>query len=483
VAPGAQLPAPGRLLEAAVTFQSALDRFSGDPDYDARNSSSFYDTMRELSRTARGDATIQQMFLRSEELVARYKESAAGDIAFRNAQKAYDEKEFAKALELYRQVPVDAQGYEKALVFIGVCLERQGDLAGAEKAFDGYLNGFLKDPKNQTTDPRKLAARKDAQASARFYWGRVASKLAEAGNGTWEKVIELFEGYEDEFPDQTNFAPAAMFTVIEAFEKAGLRPKVRATFEKMTRLFPASPHTGQAAVKVYAALERDYNAATDPDTKKALLREMAENLEVVNRTSPQPSYVNLKREAGHWMDLGEWQKAEPIYEGVLAKFGAGSDADDVQKFVVPRLGEAYLMLRKPAKAAEVLGPQVDAKKATRAAAQTYARALAGWAHYTPEGTVQVETGLGTLEDLKKATDILQQLEGAVQSWTADWYLFRFDRLYANWVWSKLDSKKLDYVKSELGLMSSDVNLGRQFKHEQMSEPQRQVYLWLAQQVQ
>ena len=31
-----------------------------------------------------------------------------------NAQKAYDEKDFAKALELYRQVPVDAQGYEKA---------------------------------------------------------------------------------------------------------------------------------------------------------------------------------------------------------------------------------------------------------------------------------------------------------------------------------------------------------------------------------
>lgn len=473
----------GRWMEAAVTYQSALERFSGDPEYDARNSSSFYDTMRELSRTARGDATIQQMFLRSEELVARYKESAAGDIAFRNAEKAYGEKDFAKALELYRQVPVDAQGYEKALVFVGACLERQGDLAGAEKAFDAYLNTFLKDPKNQTTDPRKLAARKDAQASARFYWGRVASKQAEAGNGSWDKVIELLGTYEDEFPEQANFAPAAMFIVIEAYERTGQRSKVRAAFEKMTRLFPTSTHTGAAAVKVYGALERDYNAASDPEKKQALLREMAENLEVVNRTSPQPSYVNLKREAGHWMDLGEWQKAEPIYETVLAKFGTGSDADDVQKFVVPRLGEAYLMLRKPAKAAEVLGPQVDAKKATRAAAQIHARALAGWVHYTPEGTVQVESGLGTAADLEKATGILQQLEGAVQNWTADWYAYKFDMLYAYWLWSKLDSKKLETVKTQLGFMSNDSNLGRQFKHDQMSEPQRQLYLWLAQQVQ
>jgi hypothetical protein len=473
----------GRVLEAAVTYQSALERFSGDPEYDARNSTGFYSAMQDLQRSARGDATIQQMFQRSEELVARYQESAAGDIAFRNAEKAYGENDFAKALELYRQVPVDAGGYERALVYTGVSLERLGDLAGAEKAFSDYLEVFLKDPKNQTTDARKLASRREAQASATFYRGRVALKQATSGEGKWERVIELFENYEDSFPEQANFAPAAMQALIDAYEATGQRPKVKATFEKMTRLFPASPRTGQAAATYYGVLKRDHDKEQDPARKQALLREMAENLEVLNRTSPEASYTNLRTEASHWMDLSEWAKAEALYETIVQKFGAGPDAQDIEKFVVPKLADAYLMLRKPAKVVEVLKPLVDAKKVTRGAAQTYGRALAGWAHYTPEGAVQVEPGQGTAEDLKTATDLLYQLESAVQSWTADWYAYRFDRLYAYFVWSKLDSKKLEYLKSELGNMSNDSALGRQFKHEQMSEPQRQLYLWLAEQVQ
>lgn len=472
-----------RWMEAAVTFQSALERYSGDPEFDARNSSSFYDVMRELQRTARGDTTIQEMFQRSEELVARYQASAAGDIAYRNAEKAYGEKDFAEALELYKQVPVDAEGYEKALVFIGVCLERQGDLAGAEKAFDAYLNTFLEDPKNQTTDARKLARRSEAQSSAVFYWGRVAHKLAKDGQGEWSKVIELYSGYEDTFPEQERFAPAAMFSVIEAYEASGQRQRVREVYEKMTRLYPESQFTGGAAKLYYDALKRDFDKEQDPEKKKAILREMAENLEVLNRTSPKPSYTNMRTEAGHWMDLSEWEKAEAVYESVVQRFGEGPDAEDVQKFVVPKLGEAYLMLRKPAKVVEVLAAQVDSKKATRSAAQTYARALAGWAHFTPQGAVQVETGLGTAESLTIATGILQQLETAADKWTADFYAYKFDKLYAYLLWSKLDSKKLEYVQQELGFLSADSNLGRQFKHEHMSEPQRQLYLWLAQQTQ
>jgi len=369
------------------------------------------------------------------------------------------------------------------MVFIGVAHERLGDLAAAEKAFSDYLNVFLKDPKNQTTDPRKLAARREAQASSTFYWGRVAHKQAKAGSGTWDKVIELLGGYEDEFPEQTNFAPAAMLAVLEAYEAKGQRPKVRETFEKMSRLFPASPRTGAGAAMYYAVLKADFDKEQDPAKKQALLREMAENLEVLNRTSPQASYTNMRTEASHWMDLSEWAKAEALYEAIVQKFGAGTDAEDIEKFVLPRLGEAYLMLRKPAKVIEVLGPMVESKKVTRSGAQTYARALAGWAHYSAEGSVQVETGQGTAADLEKATGILNQLESAVQSWTADWYQFRFDRLYAYYVWSKLDSKKLEYLKSELNAMSNDSALGRQFKDDEMSEPQRQLYLWLAQQAQ
>lgn len=468
-----------RLMEAAVTFQAALERYSGDPTYDASNSSSFYDTMRALQRTARGDPQVQELFQRSEQLVARFKESAAGDIAFRNAEKAYNEDDYEKARELYRQVPVDAEGYEKALVFAGVCSYRLKDFAAAEKAFSDYLKVFLEDPKNQTTDTRKLARRSEAKASAVFYWGQTAYKQAKAGEGKWEKVVELYDGYEDTFPDQVRFAPAAMFSLIEAYEALGQRPKVRAVYEKMTRLFPESQFTGGAAALYYDALKRDWEKETDAAKKTALLREMAENLEVLNRTAAQPSYKNLYVEATHWTDLREWTKAKDLFEKLVARYSEGETAEDVQKSVLPKLGEAYLMLREPAKVVELLAEQVEAKKATRGTALTYARALAGWAHYDEAaGAVQVETGVGGAENFEKATAILQQLEDAVQSWTPDWYVYKFDKLFAYSQWAKLDSKKLEYVKSQLGFMTT--NLDRQFKHENMTEPQRQLYLWLAQ---
>jgi len=362
-----------------------------------------------------------------------------------------------------------------------VCSYRLGEMGAAEKAFSDYLKVFLEDPKNQTTDARKLARRSEAKASAVFYWGRVAHKQAKDGQGKWEKVVELYGGYEDTFPDQVRFAPAAMFSLIEAYEALGQRPKVRATYEKMTRLFPESQFTGGAAALYYDALKRDWEKESDAARKSALLREMAENLEVLNRTAPQPSYKNMYVEGTHWMDLGEWTKAEALFEKVVQRFAEGENAEEVRKNVLPKLGLAYLMLRKPAKTVEVLAEQVDAKQATRSTAQVYARGLAGWAHYDEAaGAVQVETGLGGEDNIKKATEVLQQLESAADKWTEDWYAYKFDMLYAYYLWSKLDSKKLETVKSQLGFLSSDSNLGRQFKHDKMSEAQRQLYLWLAQ---
>jgi hypothetical protein len=202
---------------------------------------------------------------------------------------------------------------------------------------------------------------------------------------------------------------------------------------------------------------------------------------VLNRTAARPSYNNMKTEASHWMELRDWATAEELLKRIVQRFGE-EEAEDIDKLVLPKLGEALLMLDRPQEAAEVLAPLVDAKKATRRTAQLYGRALAGWVEYVEpadgQPSVQVHPGVADVASVEKAVEVLRQLDGVAEKWTTDWFDYKFDMLYAYYVWSQDDGKKIDPVKSQLEFISSPVNLGSTFKHELMPEPLRQKYLWL-----
>lgn len=480
-----------RQLEAAMTYELALESWAGgDAVWDEQNATGFNSAATALKRQAKGDAQVEALVRKSEEILARTSGGAANDILFRAGEAALEAKKYDEARTKYRAV-TGGNFREKAIVALGICDYRQGKFDAAIQIFDDYLTKYITDAKNAETDPTRLAKRKEARASATFYWGLSLYKLAEKGSGDWRAVVNKLGKYHEEFPEQTRFAPAALYQTLMAWVKLGEQAQVRAVLETMLTLYPDDTYTGNAAKESYVALETQRNGEQDEAKRRRLLVEMAENLETLNRTSPKPSFANMRRESTHWIELGEWAKAEDLLKRIRMQFAADASAEEIMlKGVLPDLGLALIRQYKVQEAAEVLAPlnAKDAKyRATKPTATNYARALTGWVEMTTTadgklGGPKEVPGIGGAENFETGAIIINQLAGSAEKWTADWFQYKLDQIYAFHQWSKLDSKKAEVAKTDIAFLANPTNLGPQFRHDQMPEDLRQLFVWLLAQV-
>ncbi len=482
---GVSLQRMQRSIEAAKAFEIALERYQGDPEYDVQNANGFYAVMRELRRSMKGDAEVERLFTKSEGMKAKFSTATAGDIDFGNGMKLFEAGEFEQAMAKFTAVGKDSDSYEKAQVFLGACSISAKKYAEGEKVLDRYLNSYLKEPANAQVGGMRATRREEARAAAYSYWGLSQFKQAEASGSKeqWAKVIELLEGYHTRFKGQDLFAAAAFYRVMIAHLKLGDRPKAKAVLETLLKTFPENKFAVYAAQDYYKILKDAREKETDPEKKRALLREMAENMQIANRGATAPKYANLRNEADHWMELGEWATAEELLVRIRDNFGA-TEAEKITSYVLPDLGKALVMQRKVQAAQEVLQSVVrdETKKATRETATTYARAVGGWLE-TEAGTpvkIVVVPGVGGAEAFKEATDIYVKLEGAFPKYSAEWYENKFQLFYVYYRWSQIDSKKLEFVQGELKKFATDLGAG--FEHENIAPPLRAKYKWLHEKV-
>jgi hypothetical protein len=297
-------------------------------------------------------------------------------------------------------------------------------------------------------------------------------------------VVEVLDGYPDKFPEQTQFAPAAMYRVLYAQAQLGQQQAVREKLAKMLQLYPSDKWTGLAATESYKVLKQRYEAEADPQKKPALLREMAENLEVYNKTAATPSFPNMRTESRHWKDLGELDKTKAVLERMITVFKDDpAAAEDLEKFVKPDLGEVHLLQDDAQAATEILKPLMagDAKvRASRDTAYNYAISVTGWLTFDETSkTVREHLGSGTnTKDFEAALEPVNQLADATEKWTADWYRYKAAQIYGYLRWAQHDGNRLDTAKNLMGYMATQLG-AQQYKHEHMPEHLRQIYLWLA----
>lgn len=489
-----------RQVEAAVIYEHALDSWTGDAIWDEQNAVGFNSAMGAIKRQARDDALVTQLVQKSEQLLARFSESSANTVLFRGAEKLFDEKKYGEARAKYKLVTAGNE-VEKAMVALGLCDYREGKFDAAIAIFRDYLEKFVPDAKNATNDPQKLAKRKEARATATFYWGLSLYKKAEAGNGDWNAVVQRLSDYPEQFPEQTSYGAVALYQTLMAYVNLQQQKDVRAVLERMLQLFPDDRYTGEAAKASYEALEKRRNEETDEAKRKVLLREMAENLQTLNRTSPKPSFINLRRESVHWVELAEWATAEEVLKRIRTVFGMDPTyAADMPKFVLPDLGVALMRQYKVQEAADVIVPlmALETPKATRDTARNYVRVVSGWVEL-PDlgggkyGNPKEVPGVGEVGKAKDAQGkenprsfeaaaiIVNQL-ASTDKWTTEWFGYKFDQTYLFHQWSKLDSKQAEHAKSTIDYLANPTNLGTQFRHEQMPEDLRQLYVWLYAQI-
>jgi len=476
-----------RPLEATQSFVTALERYAGNPEDDRVNARDLYATVRTLRSERGADPHVEQLAQHAEELAARHDPLVAGELAFGRAERAFAEERYEEAAGLFEAVPPQAREFEKARAFAGACAVHLGQLERAESLLGDYLDRYLPDPANAlgAGDSERRARRAEAEAIAVFHRGWCAFELAQRGAGApqWERAAALLDGFDTRFPAQSSYAPAALCRALVGYERLGRAADSRRLRATLIEHFPGDPWTATALGEVYRGLERQLEQASDPSAKRALVREMAEVLRALNGATDAPAYANLALEADRWLELPDWTAAEDVLARTAQRF-ASERPDDVERDLLPKLGEARLHLGDARGAVAVLAPLVESGRASRHTLQTHARALGGWVEALPStdggGELQIvaHPGSGGEEGARKALELLGQLASQAEPWSADWLECEFDRLVAELCLAESDPATREALRGELGLLASEIHLGPRFEHPNLSADLRQKFLWL-----
>lgn len=480
-----------RPLEAAMVYSSGLDSdWVGDPEYDVKNAKDFNNSMRVVKSRAGSDPTIDRLFVESEEAILKHNKDDAGDIVFKQAKQKYDAKDYELARAQFGDVPGDANNYEKALVYIAVCSHKLGDSNQALRELNAYLDDYLSDPVNQTTDTTRILRRTEARGLAVYYGGAIHFAQAERGEGSYEEAVKWLGTYHEDFPDQRDFAARALYITLRSNLALQRYDDAKATLDILLAEFPRHNYTGVGANKIYGVLEEDRNAAMEAGNKsrsEELLPRMAEMLKIYNDLAPKPQLSWMRKEAALWSELKNWPEAERVLRQATANFATGSIDEDEKALthgVWPDLAHALLEQHQVAEAADILMQLVPTdenpdRKPSRSTASNFARAVCGWVEGQGSEIIEVP-GVGDAESIERACKIIDTIANSTDRWECPWYGIKFDLAYGYYKWGSFDSSKLESAKRQLNQMRSDLgdNLEQMTPSCDGDDSLRQKYLWL-----
>jgi len=444
-----------RRLESAMAFREGCTAWRGDIEYDELNAQGYYKMITRVADDAVLEReTFDTMVTEAEQIVLDVGTKSADQIEFNNGLKAIrkPDQDWARGIEHFARVPKGSVLWELAQVKIGTCEWRLGNIDGALEIFNEYLEGFLKSTDAAgVTSPTALGKRREASATAEFYRGMIHFNRAvpDGDEAEYQRVIDYLDGFETRYPEQPLLAPWAMQMVVKSQLGLGDRPAARATFTRMVELYPNERRTGATSLRFYNVLKTARGDSDDP----ALLREMAELLELSNSTASSPSYGNLRNESSHWMELEEWARAQGVLERIIVSFGESADErDGVRKYVIPDLGQALVKQKKLVEARAVLGPliQDDTIRPGKTVILNWARSVTGWIE-GPRDQITIVPGAGDDEaEFELVAKKVAAIAQGGQKWTScEWYEQKFMVVYTYYVWSNINSRKRESARSQL----------------------------------
>jgi len=438
-----------RPLEAAMAFREGCTIWQ-DPLIAGTNAQSYYSMMTTIQRAAVLDKdALAAMVREAEQLVQKWETDAQDQVQWTIGERERNNKDYPKAIEAYKAVEKSSTYYEKAKVQIGNCHFRMGEVDEALKIFDDYVENYVRAPENAINGAAAETRRKEALAVAEFYRGLIVYT-----RGEHEKVVEYLADYFAKYPDQTGFTPFSMANLMRSYLALGKRAEARQVLAQMVESYPEETKTGEASAAFYTALGEMREASQDPEERTGILREMAEYLEISNGLG-SPKYQNLRNESQHWMELGEWARAEPVLVRIQNVFADDPEAGEaVAKYVLPDLGQTFLMQRKTAEARAVLEP-IALEGASKETTRAWCLSVIGWPQEDGSGGYEVVPGAGeTAEDYSAVIDKLAALRGVEDRWGCRFYGDKFMIAWGYYVWGELDSRKRESAKEQIQNMAN-----------------------------
>ncbi|MFT5688731.1 MAG: tetratricopeptide (TPR) repeat protein [Planctomycetota bacterium] len=449
-----------RDLEAALTHREGVLSWNGDAEFDSRNAQLYYTAIGRVLNASGGDEQIQAMRLEAETLVQKFSKDE-GEITWRQAERAYGEKDYAGAREKYLAVEPTSDNYDKALAKAALCLYKTGDFVRAAEEFAKFVDEYAVNPANAPTTGGGSASRAQALTQSVFYLGRIAFEAQD-----WATTITRLDNFNVEHPGQDSYSVNALYMVVLAhlrstppnFEAA------RSVHTVMVEEFRDNVATGRAALQIYGVLSENYTAAEAAGTVDALpklRRDMAEMISLSNSLQSTPAWDNMRRETSLWSELEEWELAEAIARRT-AEVHADRD-EDLRRHVIPDLGHALLRQKRVAEAFEALDPIVpDPDSETKGApgpVLDWCLAVTGWVEGTSTQMAEVP-GIGNAENFLKASKHLLSLEQRAiarsDKWSCEYLAARLDRAYCYYRWGQIDSAHLAVAKSQIEFLQGEL---------------------------
>jgi len=453
-----------RPLEAAMAFREGVAKYAGgDLEKDSASARAYNKLISSLVDPTDANSPLTALVRESETLVTQHSED--GDsVLYSAGEKLERRKEYEQAITKYKEVGLDNDYGELALVKIGYCQVYLKKYDEAITTFEHFLNDIVPDPQYDTESPRRKANRLQSLAIVEFYL-----PLCYFDKGEFQKAIDILDGYQDRHRTQTSLCNSALSLLMRSHLALGQTKEARSALEVLEALSPDSGVTSKASTTFYIELKGLLEKEKDPAKRTAILREMAERLEVSN-ASGEPSYPNLWNEADHWLDLGENDKALEAMHKLYAAFKDTTDpdlVDKIQQFVIPRYAELLMSKREVVAASNILTPLIEADiaadgklKISRNATIVWVKTLTGWLEGGQDGKPIIEVpGTGGTEELfNYASDRLDLFARQRQSYSCEWFELKFLLAYTYYKWGAINSIKGDSVKTQLNAIA--VQLGK-----------------------
>ncbi len=373
-----------------------------------------------------------------------------GERAFDLARDFFRAKHFVEAREVWSSVPRESKLFRLAEVYRAVCDFQLDFLDSAELALDPIV-----DDAARPADEFELRCR----SIARTYRAMIAFARAERGLGDWRVAADRFGCVappSTEADDPDHIAALAEAHAVVARLRVDDLNSARCAWKDLGERFPDDSWTGWAGVELYKVLHDELETArwSDPPKVPALLREMAESLEIANRAAPNPTFNNLRLESKHWLELGERERARRVLASIVERFRE-RESSDVERYVIPDLARVELELGFAREAADLLAPLVDAKRAGRESIELFVRALGGWCEFDLDGRLVAERpGVGGAPNFARAMSSIAETLALEDGFTPNWYELEFEGVYVIGLWSRLEPRVRASATSELRRLQS-----------------------------
>ena len=248
------------------------------------------------------------------------------------------QKEFDRALEIYRDLPEkhpESPFAAQARAKVPWALHLKGDAAGAKAAALAYLQ-------------------EDKESPAAGEVGFLLGLLLHA-EGNNEDARQEFRLVAEKFPD-SEFAPEALYKSAECTLQLGMRDDAAKTFEEFVRRYPDNPLAAEAILRAGDAQFNSQDFAKAVEKYTALLATPA---------TPEAEENARYRLAITYHNMKERAKAAEQYQALLDKFPASRHAAQA----LFHLGEYQLREQKDAlKAIESYQASLDKAPAPELAA-------------------------------------------------------------------------------------------------------------------